>query len=159
MASKHCSLLHLVRCGEQTTRCGELWQVSVGKCDFSPQNPIFIQPNPKFDRKLNLWWFYNLNIYYTQFYGLSALINNQILHVLRSILVSNPNPQIHKNNNKRLENVSLTLTLDWWFARLYKFSLLLVLFSSFSQILFVKPNLCLTLAFLYILTAFLLNTT
>ena len=34
VASKHCSLLHLVRRGEQTTRGGERNRFSVGKCDF-----------------------------------------------------------------------------------------------------------------------------
>jgi len=35
-----------------------------GSAIFNPKNPIFIQLNPKFDRKLNLWSFYNLNIIY-----------------------------------------------------------------------------------------------
>jgi len=34
VASKHCSLSRIARCGEQTTRGGERNRFSVGKCDF-----------------------------------------------------------------------------------------------------------------------------
>jgi len=34
MASKHCSLSHIARRGEQATRGGERNRFSVGKCDF-----------------------------------------------------------------------------------------------------------------------------
>jgi len=60
VASKHCSL----------SRCNSPWRARLlvvashdsllsGMTIFHSKNPIFIQPNPKFDRELNLWWFYN----------------------------------------------------------------------------------------------------
>ena len=59
------ALCHVVaRRGEQTTRGGDVTGFLSGSAIFNPKNPIFIQLNPKFDRKLNLWSFYNLNIIY-----------------------------------------------------------------------------------------------
>jgi len=95
-----------------------------GSAIFHPKNPISINSNPKFDRELNLWLFYNLNLNYTWFLRTFYTLNNQILHVLQSILISNPNSQTHQQqqnymlnsvselHNLRLENVSPTLTLD-----------------------------------------------
>jgi len=74
------ALYHVVaRRGEQITRRGKLWQTSAGSAIFHPKNPIFINPNPKFDRELNLWWFYDLNINYTEILWTFHTINNQIL--------------------------------------------------------------------------------
>ena len=40
---------------------------------------IFHPQKPKFDRELNLWWFYNLNINYTRIQWIFYAINNQFL--------------------------------------------------------------------------------
>ena len=126
--SQHCSLS---RCSSLWRADYSSWRIVTDFCRevrfFTPKTQFSSNPIPNLMGELNLWSFYNLNIYYTQFYGLSTLINNQFLHVLWSIPVLNPNLQIHKNNNKnymlnsvselhnlRLENVSPTLTLDWW---------------------------------------------
>ena len=51
-----------------------------GRTIFHPKNPVFIHPNPKFDRELNLWRFYELNLNYTQILWTFYYINNQFLH-------------------------------------------------------------------------------
>jgi len=50
-ASKHCSLSRIARRGEQ--EASKHCSLS-GSATFSPKNPIFINLNPKTDRKLNL---------------------------------------------------------------------------------------------------------
>jgi len=93
MASRLCSL----------SRCSSPWRVMTVFCRevrfLTPKTQFSSNLNPKFDRKLNLWSFYNLNTDNIQFYGLSTLINNQFLHVLSSNSILNPNSQIHMNNN------------------------------------------------------------
>jgi len=97
VGSKHCSLPHYNSSwradGEQTLLpvtlqlAGASRLLAVASCDrllsgrtiFHPKNPIFIQPNLKFDRELNLWWFYNLNINYTWIQWIFYTINNQFL--------------------------------------------------------------------------------
>ena len=89
---------------------------------FSPKNPNFIYPNPKFDRKHYLRLFYNLNInLYTNTWTFYT-INNQLLHVLQSISIQNLIPKFTKQQQNymlnsvselyhlRLENISPTLT-------------------------------------------------
>jgi len=82
-------------CGEQVTRRGESWQTSVGKYDSSPQKPNFHLP------QFQIWqgtqpMIINLNLNYTRILWNFYIINNQFLHVLQSIPISNPNSQIHK---------------------------------------------------------------
>ena len=44
------------------TRCGELRRTNLREqTSFHSKSPNFINPNPKFDRKLNLCLFYSLN--------------------------------------------------------------------------------------------------
>ena len=78
MASKHCSLS---RCSSPWRADYSPWQIVTDLCSgttiFHPKNPIFIYPNPKFDRGLNLWWFYNPNIDYTGILWTFYTINNQ----------------------------------------------------------------------------------
>ena len=50
-ASKHCSLSRIARRGEQ--EASKHCSLS-GSAIFNPKNPIFINLNPKTDRKLNL---------------------------------------------------------------------------------------------------------
>jgi len=48
-----------------------------GSAIFNPKNSIFINPNSKFDRKLNLWSFYSLNIIYLWILRTSYTLNIQ----------------------------------------------------------------------------------
>jgi len=163
-ASKHCSLLHNYSPwrvgGEQTllfVTHSSPWQADLlavasyasnlsGSAIFNPKNPIFIQLNPKIDRKLNLWSFYNLNIIYLwilqTFYTLNIQFYkfyHQIWFLTLILKFTWTTTKLHVKFNFRIippkireyySHPYLRLVI----ARLYRFSLLLVLlFSSFSQ--------------------------
>ena len=124
-----------------------------GSAILNPKNPIFIQLNPKFDRKLNLWSFYNQNIIHLWILRTFYTLNIQFYkfyHQIRFLtLISNSHEQQQNymlNSGSelyhlRLDNISPPLTLDWWLQD--SIGSLFSWFSSspLSPKDFCKPNL------------------